>query len=639
MAASVIHGVSLLTDHDIYLFKEGSHFRLYDKLGSHLLCVDGQEGTLFAVWAPNARKVSVIGDFNGWNPRSHPLSPRLDSSGIWEGFVPGVGQGAVYKYHITSNHRGQKLEKGDPFALAWEVAPKTASVVWKLEDYRWNDADWMGRRAARNGLEAPMSVYEMHIGSWKRHQDTWHSYSYRELAAELPAYLAEMGFTHVEFLPVMEHPFFGSWGYQTLGYFAPSSRYGTPQDFMHLVDALHAAGIGVILDWVPSHFPTDGHGLSGFDGTALYEHEDPKQGYHPDWKSSIFNYGRNEVRAFLLSSGLFWLDRYHADGLRVDAVASMLYLDYSRQEGEWVPNIYGGKENLEAIAFMRALNEAAYTSYPGIQTMAEESTDWPMVSRPPYLGGLGFGMKWNMGWMHDTLDYFAKDPVFRKYHQGQLSFSIWYAFNENFVLPLSHDEVVHGKGSLLNKMPGDHWQKLAGLRLLLGYMWAHPGKKLLFQGADVAQWAEWKHDGEVDWGLLQHPGHEGVHRWIKDLNALYKGEPALHELDFEQKGFQWVDFHDAEASVLTFLRLARDPSDVVLVCCNLTPVPREGYIVGVPSGGLWRELLNSDADWYHGSGMGNAGAVEAQAIEAHGRPFSLTLTLPPLSAMFFKPAP
>ncbi|WP_243311842.1 1,4-alpha-glucan branching protein GlgB [Fundidesulfovibrio agrisoli] len=639
MAANVTHGVSLLTDHDIYLFKEGSHFRLYDKLGSHPLCVDGQEGTLFAVWAPNARKVSVMGDFNGWNTRSHPLSPRLDSSGIWEGFVPGVGQGAVYKYHITSNNGGQKLEKGDPFALAWEVAPKSASVVWKLDDYRWKDAAWMANREERNGFSAPMSVYEMHIGSWKRHPDTWHSYSYRELAADLPGYLTEMGFTHVEFLPVMEHPYFGSWGYQTLGYFAPSSRYGTPQDFMHLVDALHAAGIGVLLDWVPSHFPTDGHGLSRFDGTSLYEHEDPKQGYHPDWKSSIFNYGRNEVRAFLLSSGLFWLDRYHADGLRVDAVASMLYLDYSRQEGEWVPNVFGGKENLEAIAFMRSLNEAAYTSYPGIQTVAEESTDWPMVSRPPYLGGLGFGMKWNMGWMHDTLDYFAKDPVFRKYHQGQLSFSIWYAFNENFVLPLSHDEVVHGKGSLLNKMPGDHWQKLAGLRLLLGYMWAHPGKKLLFQGADVAQWAEWSHDGEVDWGLLQHPGHEGVRRWIKDLNALYKAEPALHELDFEHKGFQWVDFHDAEASVLTFLRLARDPSDVVLVCLNLTPVPREGYIVGVPSGGLWREMLNSDADWYHGSGMGNAGAVEAHAFKAHGRPFSLELTLPPLSIMFFKPAP
>ena len=637
MAQAVRHGVSRFTDHDIYLFKEGTHARLYDKLGSHPMTVDGQEGVLFAVWAPNARRVAVVGDFNGWKDKAHPLSARLDHSGIWEGFVPGVGQGAVYKYLVKSRRHGGSGEKGDPFAFAWEVPPRSASVVWNL-DHAWNDKAWMRRRAKADAFEAPMSIYEMHLGSWKRHASTWDSLSYREMARELPEYLTRLGFTHVEFLPVMEHPFFGSWGYQTLGYFAPSSRYGTPQDFMHLVDVLHQADIGVLLDWVPSHFPTDGHGLASFDGTHLYEHADPRQGWHPDWNSCIFNYGRHEVRAFLISSAMFWLDLYHADGLRVDAVASMLYRDYSRREGQWVPNRYGGKENLEAIDFLRHLNEQAYTAFPGVQTVAEESTDWPLVSRPPYIGGLGFGMKWNMGWMNDTLSYFARDPVFRKYHQGTLSFSIWYSFNENFVLPLSHDEVVHGKGSLIGKMPGDAWQKFAGLRLLYGYMWGHPGKKLLFQGGELAQWAEWNHDAQVEWSLLDYPGHRGVLDWVRDLNALHAAEPALHQLDFSQKGFAWVDFRDAEASVLAFLRRAKDPRDMVLVVCNFTPMPREEYLVGVPEAGLWTELLNSDAECYFGSGLGNAGAVMAEPREHHDWPCSLRLTLPPLSALFLKPA-
>ena len=637
MAGNVIHGVSLFTDHDIYLFKEGTHYRLYDKLGSHPMTVDGREGTLFAVWAPNAREVAVIGDFNGWNRSSHPMTVRLDGSGIWECFIPGVGQGTVYKYHMVSRQYGKHLEKADPFSLAWEIPPRTASVVWKL-DYAWNDEEWMAERWRHNGLDAPMSIYELHLGSWKRHADNWDSLSYRQMAGELPGYLTAMGFTHVEFLPVMEHPFYGSWGYQTLGYFAPSSRFGTPQDFMCLIDSLHQAGIGVLLDWVPSHFPSDGHGLGLFDGTHLYEHEDPRQGYHPDWKSYIFNYSRHEVRAFVISSGLFWLDRYHADGLRVDAVASMLYRDYSRAQGEWVPNIFGGKENIEAIDLLRRLNEAAYTNFPGIQTIAEESTSWGMVSRPPYLGGLGFGMKWNMGWMHDTLDYFSKDPLYRRYHHGQLSFSIWYAFSENFVLSLSHDEVVHGKGSLIRKMSGDDWQKFAGLRLLFGYMWMHPGKKLLFQGCELAQWSEWNHDAQVEWDLLQYPAHAGISHWVRDLNAFYKAQPALYRTDFSHKGFQWVDFSDAESSVLTFLRLGEQPGEVVLACCNFTPVVRENYHVGVPCGGLWREELNSDAQCYGGSGVGNAGAVTAIAQESHGRQWTLELTLPPLGMVVLTPA-
>jgi 1,4-alpha-glucan branching enzyme len=631
----VIHGPSLLTDHDIYLFKEGRHIRLYQKLGSHPMTVDGRPGTLFAVWAPNAQYVAVVGDFNDWDRGAHPLAPRLDGSGIWEGFVPGVGMGALYKYHIASRHHGYTEDKGDPFAFHWEIPPKTASVVWDLT-YRWNDADWMRTRRSRNALNAPQSVYELHLGSWRRvPEDGWRSLHYDELARDLPAYVGDLGFTHVEFLPVMEHPFYGSWGYQTLGYFAPTQRFGTPQEFMGLVDSLHQAGIGVYLDWVPSHFPSDGYGLSYFDGTHLFEHEDSRRGYHPDWNSYIFNLGRYEVRAFLLSSAMFWMDVYHADGLRVDAVASMLYHDYSRQDGEWLPNIYGGKENLEAISFLRELNEHLYREYPDTQSVAEESTSWPMVSRPTWVGGLGFGMKWNMGWMHDTLDYFSKEPVHRRFHQNQLTFNLWYAFTENFVLPLSHDEVVHGKGSLLGRMPGDDWQKLANLRLLLSYMFTMPGKKLLFMGAELGQWAEWNHDGQLDWDLLRFPAHQGAQRLVQDLNRLYRNEPALHAGDFAAEGFQWVDFHDADHSVISFLRLAPG-QEPVLAAFNFTPVPRLGYTVGAPLPGWWTEVFNSDAAVYGGSDVGNGGGAAALSEPAQGRPFSLRLTLPPLAMVLLK---
>ncbi|MDQ7831674.1 MAG: 1,4-alpha-glucan branching protein GlgB [Desulfovibrionaceae bacterium] len=631
------YGASLLTDHDIYLFKEGNHFDLHDKLGSHPMTVDGEPGTLFAVWAPNAAAVSVVGDFNGWDPEGHPLAVRHDGSGIWEGFLPGIGRGTLYKYHIVSAHGDYRGDKGDPFARFWETSPKTASIVWDL-DYQWTDGEWMAGRRAKNAFNAPMSIYEVHLGSFAREMgDRYRSLSYLELADRLTEHVLACGFTHVEFLPVMEHPFFGSWGYQTLGYFAPTSRFGTPQDFMALIDRLHQAGIGVILDWVPSHFPTDGHGLAYFDGTHLFEHADPRRGYHPDWNCYIFNTGRYEVRAFLISSAMFWLSRYHADGLRVDAVASMLYLDYSRKDGEWIPNIHGGRENLDNIAFFQKLNEAAYTRFPDIQTMAEESTAWPMVSRPPYIGGLGFGMKWNMGWMHDTLRYFSRDPIHRKFHHGELTFGIWYAFTENFILPLSHDEVVYGKGSLLGKMPGDDWQKFANLRLLYALMYAHPGKKLLFMGAEIAQWGEWNHDAEIDWRLLEYRHHRGIMTWVKDLNALYRREPALHERDFESSGFEWVDFRDAEASVVAFLRKGKDPRDMVLGVFNFTPVSRPAYRVGVPVGGVWTELLNSDADVYGGSGLGNAGAVAAQDAPGHGHPYSLEMVLPPLSAVLLTP--
>lgn len=631
----VIHGPSLLTGHDIYLFKEGRHIRLYRKLGSHPMAVQGKPGTLFAVWAPNARYVAVVGDFNAWDPGAHPLAARPDGSGVWEGFVPGVGVGALYKYHIASRHNGYTEEKGDPFAYHWEIPPKTASVVWDLT-YRWTDADWMGSRRDRNALAAPQSVYEMHLGSWRREPaEGWRSLHYPELARDLPAYVKDLGFTHVEFLPVMEHPFYGSWGYQTLGYFAPSQRFGTPQEFMGLVDALHREGVGVILDWVPSHFPSDGYGLSYFDGTHLFEHEDARRGFHPDWNSYIFNLGRYEVRAFLLSSAMFWMDLYHADGLRVDAVASMLYHDYSRRDGEWLPNIYGGKENLEAISFLRELNEHVYREYPDTQTVAEESTSWPMVSRPTYVGGLGFGMKWNMGWMHDTLDYFARDPAHRKFHQNQLTFNMWYAFTENFVLPLSHDEVVHGKGSLLGRMPGDDWQKLANLRLLLSYMYAMPGKKLLFMGAELGQWAEWNHDGQLDWELLRFPQHQGAQRLVRDLNRLYRAEPALHAGDFAPEGFQWVDFHDADHSIISFLRLAVGAPPLLAVL-NFTPVPRLDYAVGAPHPGWWREVFNSDAAVYGGSDAGNGGGAQAVEENCQGRPCRLRVTLPPLAMVLFK---
>jgi 1,4-alpha-glucan branching enzyme len=635
-AASVIYGVSRLTDYDVYLFREGKHFRLYEKLGAHPMEVDGTAGTLFAVWAPNAERVSVIGDFNGWDPETHPLAPRWDGSGIWEGFIPGVGHGSLYKYHIVSRYGGYSVDKGDPLAFFWETPPGTASIVWDLR-YDWRDEAWLRTRHRANARESPMAIYEVHLGSWRRVPEEGHRpLTYREMAEALTQYVKEMGFTHVEFLPVMEHPFYGSWGYQTIGYFAPTSRYGTPQDFMFLVDTLHQQGVGVLLDWVPSHFPGDAHGLAFFDGTHLYEHADPRKGFHPHWNSYIFNYGRLEVRSFLISSALFWLDVYHADGLRVDAVASMLYLDYGRPEGAWVPNEYGGKENLEAIAFLRCLNEEVYRSFPDVQTIAEESTAWPMVSRPTYVGGLGFGLKWNMGWMHDTLTYFSKDPIFRKYHHDQLTFSIWYAFSENFVLPLSHDEVVHGKGSLLAKLPGDDWQKFANLRALLGYMYGHPGKKLLFMGNEFGPWREWNHDESLDWHLLADARHRGLQQWVRDLNALYRREPALHEGDCDPAGFEWVDFHDWEQSVISFLRKALSSDDVVLVVCNFTPVPRFDYRVGVPRPGYWRELLNSDASVYGGAGYGNLGGVEAVPIPFHGRPYSVSLTLPPLGVLFLK---
>jgi 1,4-alpha-glucan branching enzyme len=626
---------TLLSDHDIYLFNEGSHFRLYEKLGAHTARINNVEGTYFAVWAPDAEHVSVLGNFNNWNQSSHLLSPR-GSSGIWEGFFPGIGQGALYKYHIRSRFKGYRVNKTDPFAIFNEVPPKTASIVWDL-NYAWNDQEWIERRHEHNGLDKPMAIYEIHLGSWRRRPEEGNrSLSYRELAEELPEYLNQLGFTHVEFLPIMDHPFFGSWGYQTTGYFAPSGNYGTPQDLMVLIDALHQHGIAVIFDWVPSHFPSDEHGLAFFDGTHLFEHADPRQGIHQEWKSYIFNYGRNEIRSFLISSALFWLEKYHGDGLRVDAVASMLYLDYARKAGEWVPNQYGGRENIEAIGFLRRFNEEVYKTFPSAQTIAEESTSWPMVSRPNYVGGLGFGLKWDMGWMHDTLEYMSQDPVFRKYHHNKLTFRMLYAFHENFVLPLSHDEVVYGKRSLLSKMPGDDWQKFANLRLLLGYMYAQPGKKLLFMGSEFGQWSEWAHDRSLDWHLLSSAPHAGVQRWLSDLNRFYRNEPALFETDCNAMGFEWIDCSDAESSVFSLLRKGKSAMDSVIVVSNFTPVPRYNYRIGAPTGGYWREALNSDATIYGGSGHGNFGGIEASPFGLHGRPHSLTLTLPPLTVLFFK---
>jgi 1,4-alpha-glucan branching enzyme len=630
---------SLLTKDDIFLFGEGSHLHLHDKLGSHPRTVDGVAGTSFAVWAPNAAAVFVMGDFNGWSKESHPLS-KVGRSGVWEGFLPGVARGAVYKYHVVSRHRGYRVDKADPFAVRHEVPPRRGSIVWDL-DYAWTDDDWMAARAERNSLQAPISIYEVHLGSWRRRSTAKDDFlGYRDLAGPLAEYVLDTGFTHVELLPVMEHPYYASWGYQTTGYFAPTSRYGTPQDFMYLVDYLHGQGIGVILDWVPSHFPSDEHGLVYFDGTHLFEHADPRQGYHPDWQTCIFNYGRGEVRSFLLSSALYWLERYHADGLRVDAVASMLRLDYSRKEGEWIPNRFGGPENLEAIVFLRRLNEEVYARVPGTQTMAEESTTWPMVSRPTYIGGLGFGMKWDLGWMHDTLDYLSADPIYRKYEHNKMTFRMVYANSESFLLPLSHDEVVHGKYSLADKMPGDAWNKMANVRLLLADLYAQPGKKLLFMGGEFGQWREWAHDRQLDWDLLEHPLHRGVQRCVEDLNGLYRAEPALHELDEEaHAGFEWVDCHDADASVFSFLRKGKTVSDPVLVVFNFTPVPRPGYRVGVPRAGTWRELLSTDAVKYAGSGLPTPESVDAVRETVHGRPWSLALTLPPLSALFLKPDP
>ncbi|HUN75237.1 MAG TPA: 1,4-alpha-glucan branching protein GlgB [Steroidobacteraceae bacterium] len=629
--------MSELTPNDVYLFKEGTLYRAYEKLGAHPAVVGGRAGTRFAVWAPNAEGVSVVGDFNGWNPDRHPLQARWDQSGIWEGFIGDVAPGALYKYHIRSRLGGYRVDKSDPFALRCERPPRTASVVADLS-YEWNDLEWQRNRSRLNALDSPWSVYEVHLGSWRRvPEEQNRPLNYRELATALADYVIDMGFTHVELMPIMEHPFYGSWGYQVTGYFAPTARYGTPQDFMYLVDHLHRRGIGVILDWVPSHFPSDEHGLAYFDGTHLYEHADPRQGYHPEWNSSIFNYGRAEVRDFLGSSALFWLEVYRADALRVDAVASMLYLDYGRRAGEWIPNRYGGHENLDAVEFLKHINAAVYGAHPAAQTIAEESTAWPMVSRPTYLGGLGFGLKWNMGWMHDTLKYFQTDPIFRKYQHNALTFSIWYAFTENFILPLSHDEVTHGKGSLIGKMSGDEWQQFANLRLLYGYMWGHPGKKLLFMGCEFGQRREWQHEESLEWHVLQHPLHAGVQSWVRDLNRYYRDTPALYELDFSQDGFEWIDANDWEASVIAFLRKSRTPGREVLVVCNFTPVVRENYRVGVPRGGFWRERLNSDATIYGGGGQGNLGGVEAAPLPSHGRFHSLSLRLPPLGVLFLQP--
>jgi 1,4-alpha-glucan branching enzyme len=634
---SVEYGVTLLTDHDIYLFKEGAHSKLYEKLGAHLNVIGDRPGVSFAVWAPNARRVSVVGGFNDWDADVHPLKAREDGSGIWEGFIPGIPSGTIYKYHIASNYQAYEVDKGDPFAFAWEVPPRTASKVCDL-NYDWADGEWMSRRRQTNSLDAPWSVYELHSGSWRRVPEEGHRpLTYRELAEWLPAYVCDLGFTHVELLPVTEHPFYGSWGYQTTGYFAPTARYGTPQDFMHLVDCLHQKGIGVILDWVPTHFPDDAHGLCFFDGTYLYEHADLKRGYHPEWHSYLFNYGRHEVQAFLISSALFWLDKYHLDGLRVDGVASMLYLNYGRRDGEWMRNEKGGDEDLDAVRFLRGLNTAVYRDYPDVQTIAEESTAWPMVSGSIQRGGLGFGMKWNMGWMHDTLGYFSRDPIDRKHDHDKLTFSVWYAFDEKFVLPLSHDEVVHGKSSLLGRMPGDDSQKFANLRALYGFMYGYPGKKLIFMGGEFAQWDEWHHDQSLDWHLLQWSPHRGTHDWIKDLNHFYRNEPALFEQDFAHAGFEWVDDGNRAESTLGFVRKAKHSDDIVLVVCNFTPVARSHYRVGVPCGGWWRERLNSDAEAYAGSGQGNLGGVEAVAVESHNQPYSLVLNLPPLTVLFLKP--
>jgi 1,4-alpha-glucan branching enzyme len=626
---------TLLTPYDLHLFNEGKHSRLFEKFGAHVIELDGRRGTYFAVWAPNADRISVVGDFNGWNPDSHPMNPR-ESSGAWEAFIPDLGQGTVYKYHLRSRYKMYTVDKTDPYGYYNEVPPKTASIVREL-DYEWGDKDWMRARQSRNKFDAPMSTYEVHLGSWMRVPEEGNrSLTYRELAVKLADYVNDMGFTHVEFMPVMEHPFFGSWGYQVTGYFAPSARFGTPQDFMYLVDHLHQRGIGVILDWVPSHFPNDEHGLAYFDGTHLYEHADPRKGFHPDWKSAIFNYDRNEVRAFLISNAIFWLERYHVDGLRMDAIASMLYLDYSRKQGEWIPNQFGGRENLGAVSFLKAVNKEAYENFPDIQTIAEESTAWPMVSRPPYIGGLGFGMKWDMGWMHDTLAYFEKNPIHRKYHHNKVTFRGLYAFTENFVLPLSHDEVVHGKGSLFGKMAGDEWQKYANLRLLFGYMFTQPGKKLIFMGGEIAQWSEWNHDGSVDWHSLGFPKHQGVQRWVRDLNTFYRAEPALYETDFYSEGWRWIDADDSDHSVLTYMRLRRDGTSPVVVACNFTPVPRRGYRVGVPSEGHWVELLNSNAEIYGGTDEGNFGGRITEPIPTHGFDNSLLLNLPPLAMVVFK---
>jgi 1,4-alpha-glucan branching enzyme len=624
---------SLITDFDIHLFKSGKHFKLYEKLGARIVTFGKQEGAYFAVWAPNAKAVSVIGNFNHWGDSVHKLNPRWDQSGIWEGFFTDIKHGEAYKYAIHSN-TGEYLEKADPFAMYFEQPPRTASIIWSPK-YEWKDQSWLSERKLLAGKPKPYSVYEVHFGSWKRTEEN-KSLTYPEMAHDLVKYVKDNGFTHVEFLPLMEHPFYGSWGYQLTGYFAPTSRYGSPEDFMYLIDCFHKDGIGVILDWVPSHFPGDSHGLYKFDGTYLYEHEDPRKGFHPDWKSYIFNYGRNEVRSFLISNALFWLERYHIDGLRVDAVASMLYLDYSRKAGEWIPNQYGGNENLEAISFLKEFNEVVYGTFPDVVTIAEESTSWTGVSKPTYLGGLGFGQKWMMGWMHDTLHYFQLDSVHRKYHQNEITFSIMYAFTENFMLPLSHDEVVHGKGSLLGRMPGDEWKRFANLRLLFSYMFTHPGSKLIFMGGEFGQSSEWNHERSLDWHLLEYDVHRGVQSLIRDLNYLYKSEPGLYLHSFDNRGFQWIDYSDRENSVMAFQRQGDEKEHLMIVVCNFTPEVRYHYRIGVPYRGQWKEIFNSDDKKYSGSGVINQGLIGTSPVKYHGRDYSISLTLPPLGIAILK---
>lgn len=635
----VYYDISRLSEFDIYLFREGRHFNLYEKLGSHLMERQGTKGAYFAVWAPNAEQVSVMGDFNSWNRESHQLQARADGSGIWEGFVPDVQAGMLYKYHIRSRYHMYHVEKSDPFALRREKPPQTASVVHELH-HTWQDDSWLEQRKSRHGQPQPYSVYELHVGSWRRKpEDNNRPLTYRELAEELPAYVKNLGFTHVEFMPVMYHPFSGSWGYQITGYFAAASIYGSPEDLMCLIDALHREGIGVIMDWVPSHFPSDEHGLAYFDGTHLFEHADPRKGYHPDWNSYIFNYGRNEVRSFLISNALFWLDKYHVDGLRVDAVASMLYLDYSRKHDEWIPNEFGGRENLEAISFLKDFNHAVHEQFPDTLTIAEESTAWPQVTGKVADGGLGFDMKWMMGWMHDTLTYFSKDPIYRRHHQGDITFSIIYAFSERFMLPLSHDEVVHGKGSLIRKMPGDEWQAFANLRALYTYMYAHPGAKLLFMGGEIAQSSEWNHDSSLDWHLLEYKYHAGIQELIRALNHTYREQPALYSKAFDPSGFEWIDFNDAHNSVMSFLRKGERPEDQLLVVCNLTPGVHEHYRLGVPTGGNWVEVFNSDDGHFGGSNFHNHGTLQAIPDSFHGHDYSVVLKLPPMAVVYFKYQP
>ena len=624
---------SLLTELDIHLFREGKHYRIYEKLGSHPLTLNGEWGTLFAVWAPNARQVSVVGNFNEWARTTHELFPRTDGSGIWEGFIPGLGKGSLYKYHIYAQD-GRHLEKGDPYALSWEIPPNTASVIWEF-DYEWKDEKWLKERKKNAGKSKPYSVYEVHLGSWKK-KENGDSLSYREMAVDLVDYVKKMGFSHIELLPVMEHPYYPSWGYQVTGYFAPSSRYGTPEDFMFLMDAFHAASIGVILDWVPSHFPTDAHGLADFDGTHLYDHADPRKGFHPDWKSAIFNYGRHEVKSFLISNALFWLDKFHADALRVDAVASMLYLDYSRDDGNWIPNKHGGNQNLEAIEFIKEFNEAVYKEFPDAETIAEESTSFSGVSRPTFDGGLGFGQKWMMGWMHDTLKYFQEQPIHRKYHHQKITFSLVYAFSERFMLPLSHDEVVHGKGPLIDKMPGDEWQKFANMRLMYAYMYTHPGTQLLFMGGEFGQTSEWSIERGLHWKLTETKYHKGLQDLVADLNGLYTNSTALYQQQFEEEGFEWIDLSDGNNSVLVFIRRGKKKEDFYIVACNFTPITRDIYRIGVPVAGTYKEIFNTDARKYGGSGFENAAELTSIEEKQHGRPNALDIALPPLGVVVFK---